>query len=213
MQERRSPPTAQVTTHGWPSFQAFDSTAELWTDYANRFNTWFDAHSIPTDKWAQVFLTNQSAVVYKLLQNLGAQQTPPRTMKEMTRPEIEAHMREQYDPRQFIVRKRFRFWSKMDRKPGESIQELATRIWQDAATCDFASIRDPQDEALRTRFICSVSNEAVLKALFKEKDDKLTFIRAIEIATETEEAVKVARDGLWSWRTAKTDQQDQRKVI
>ena len=37
----------------------------------------------------------------------------------------------------------------MQRKPGESLQELAARIRQDAATCDFASIKDPQDEALR----------------------------------------------------------------
>eukprot|EP00795_Rhopilema_esculentum_P015029 gene15029-biopygen4633 len=72
--------------------------------------------------------------------------------------------------------------------------ELAARIRQDAATCGFASIKDPQDEALRSRFICSVNNEAVLKALFKVKDDKLDFARAIEIATETEDAAEVAKD-------------------
>ena len=49
---------------------------------------------------------------------------------------------------------------------------------QDAVTCDFQSIRDPLDEALRTRFISSVDNEAVLKALFKLKDDELTFLKA-----------------------------------
>ena len=51
-----------------------------------------------------------------------------------------------------------------------------------------------RDEALRSRFICSVSNEAVLEALFKVKDDKLDFTRAIEIAIETEDAAKVAKD-------------------
>ena len=55
----------------------------------------------------------------------------------------------------------------MKRKPGETIPELASRIRQDAATCDFQSIKDPLDEALRTKFICSVDNEAVLKTLFK----------------------------------------------
>ena len=74
------------------------------------------------------------------------------------------------------------------------LQELVARIRQDAATCDFASIKDPQDEALRSRFICSVNNEAVLKALFKVKDDELDFAKAIEIATETEDAAKVAKD-------------------
>lgn len=50
----------------------------------------------------------------------------------------------------------------MRRKPGETLQGLAASIRQDAATCEFASIKEPQDEALRSRFVCSVNNEAVL---------------------------------------------------
>ena len=72
----------------------------------------------------------------------------------------------------------------MQRKPGETLQELASRIWHDAATCDFFSIQDPKDEALRQRFICSVNNEAVLKALFKIKEDELTFAKAVQVAIE-----------------------------
>ena len=44
------------------------------------------------------------------------------------------------------------------------------------------------------RFIYSIINEAVLKALFKIKVSDLTFTRAIEIATETEDAAKVAKE-------------------
>ena len=69
----------------------------------------------------------------------------------------------------------------MQRKPGESIQELAARIRQDAITCDFSTIKDPQDEVMCTRFICSVNNEAVLKAVFKEQGQDLTFAKAIQI--------------------------------
>ena len=72
-------------------------------------------------------------------------------------------MKDQFDPKRYIVRERFKFWTDMQRKPGESRQEIAARIRQDAATCDFASIKDPQDEALCQRFICSVHNEAVRK--------------------------------------------------
>ena len=82
----------------------------------------------------------------------------------------------------------------MFRKPGETVQELASRIRQDAVTCDFASIKDPLDEALRTRFICSIKNQAVLKALFKVKDSDLTFAKAITIAMETEDVSKVAKE-------------------
>ena len=93
--------------------------------------------------------------------------------------EIEAYMKKQSDPKRFVARERFRFWSEMKRKPGESIQKLATSIRQAAATCDFAAITDPLDEALRPRLICSINNEAVLKALFKINADNLIFTSAI----------------------------------
>ena len=106
-------------------------------------------------------------------------------------------MKEQFDPKLCIVRERFKFWSDMQRKPGETLQELAARIRQDAATCDFPSIEDPQDEALRQRFICSANNEAVLKALFKVKDTYLTFPRAVQVAIETEDAARVAKETVY----------------
>ena len=108
--------------------------------------------------------------------------------------EIVDFMKEQFDPKLFIVRERFKFWSDMQRKLGETLQDLAARLRQDAATCDFPSIQDPQDEALRQRFICSVKNEAVLKVLFKIKDTDLTFARAVQVAIETEDAARVAKE-------------------
>ena len=58
----------------------------------------------------------------------------------------------------------------------------------------FNPLKDPLDEALRTKFICSVDNEAVLKTLFKLKDDELKFSNAIRMAQEVEEAAKVAKE-------------------
>ena len=176
------------------SFQPFDSTSELWTDYLARFRTFVTANSIPDNKQAQIFLTNQSNSVYKMLSNLAAQQQPVKSIHELTMNDIQTFMAEQFDPKRFVVRERFKFWSDMKRKPGETIPELASRIRQDAATCDFQSIKDPFDEALRTKFICSVDNEAVLKTLFKLKDDELKFSNAIRVAQEVEEAAKVAKE-------------------
>ena len=176
------------------SFQPFDSTSELWTDYLARFRTFVTANSIPDNKQAQIFLTNQSNSVYKMLSNLAAQQQPVKSIHELTMNDIQTFMAEQFDPKRFVVRERFKFWSDMKHKPGETIPELASRIRQDAATCDFQSIKDPLDEALRTKFICSVDNEAVLKTLFKLKDDELKFSNAIRVAQEVEEAAKVAKE-------------------
>ena len=185
---------ATVVASAPPTFSPFDSTSELWTDYYARFKTFLGAHSTPPEKRPQVFLTNQTATVYKLLSNLAAQAQPTKNINDLTMDEIVNFMQDQYDPKKFVIRERFKFWSDMQRRPGETIQELAARIRQDAATCDFPSIQDPQDEALRQRFICSVNNEAVLKALFKVKDNELTFAKAINIAIETEDAAKVAKE-------------------
>ena len=181
----------------FPTFPLFDSTSELWTDYLARFHTFIGANSVPEDKTAQVFLTSQSKVTYKLLCNLASQQSPSKGINDLTIDEITDFMKSQFDPSRYIVRERFKFWSEMQRKPGETIHELAARIRQDAVTCDFPSITDPLDEAMRTRFMCSVNNEAVLKALFKVKDSELTFAKAISTAVETEDAARVAKETVY----------------
>ena len=152
---------------------------------------------MPDVRVAKVFLTNQTATIYKLLSTLAAQEAPPRTVNDLTMNEIQQCMMNQFHPKRFVERERFRYWSDMKRKPGETVQELAARIKQAAATCDFANIENPLDEALRTRFICSINNEAVLKALFKINDDELNFEKAVQVATKTEEVAMVAKETVY----------------
>jgi hypothetical protein len=180
-----------------PNFAQFDSTSELWADYWTRFKTCVSANSIPTEKQAQVFLTNQQLTIFKMLENLALQQPTPKEINSLTLDEIDDFMKSQFDPKRFAVRERFKFWSDLSRKPGETVQELAARIRQKTATCNFSSIKDPQDEAMRTNFICSLNNEAVLKALFKIDDEHLTFQKAIETAIEVEEAATYAKETVY----------------
>ena len=107
-------------------------------------------------------------------------------------------MAEQFDPKLFVIRERYKFWSDLKRRTGESIAQLAARIRQDALTCEFSSIDNPQDDAMCTRFICSMQNEAFLKAVFKEKGGELIFAKAIQIANEIEETTKVAKETIGS---------------
>ena len=86
------------------SFQPFDSTSELWTDYLARFRTFVTANSIPDNKQAQIFLTNQSNSVYKMLSNLAAQQQPVKSIHELTMNDIQTFMAEQFDPKRFVER-------------------------------------------------------------------------------------------------------------
>ena len=52
---------------------------------------------------------------------------------------------------------------------------------------------------MHTWFICSVGNEVVLKALFKIGDDELTFCKAVEVAAETEDAAKAAKETVYGF--------------
>ena len=119
------------------SFERFDSNSELWLDYLERFRTLLTANSIPREKEAQVFLTNQTTVTYKLLSNLAAQQSPAKSVNDLSIDDIQRFMGEQFDPRRFVVRERYKFCSDVKRKRGETLQELVARIRQDAVTCDF----------------------------------------------------------------------------
>ena len=191
--------TAASTT---PAFTAFDPTAELWTDYWACFETFTTANSIPEDKKSHVFLTNQTPSIYKLLSNLSSQQSPSKDIHSLTIKEIQDYMMDQFHPKRFVIRERHKFWSNISRKPNETITELAARIRQESVTCDFPSIKDPLNEALRTKFICAINNEAVLRAIFKQEDDELTFSKAVQLAIEVEEASKVAKETLQGFQVA-----------
>ena len=160
-------PYVGTTAVATPNFRAFHSTSELRSGYWSGFCTFANARSVPNEKSAMIFLTNQTSTTYKMLPNLAAQETPLKDINNLTTEQITNYMKKQFDPKRFLVRERFRFWNEMKKRPGGSIQELATRIRQAAATCDFSSITDSLDDALRTRFICSINNEAILKALLK----------------------------------------------
>ena len=176
------------------SFQAFDPTSGTWANYWNKFMTFIEANSVSEAKQAKIFLTNQSDSTFKILSNLAEQEAPSRDVNQLSMEDIKKYMSLVFDPKRILIRERYRYWLAMKRKPGETIQELAARTRRDASTCEFKNIRDPLDEALRLRFICSVDNEAVLKALFQLNDEELTFLRAVEIAQSIEESAKVAKD-------------------
>ena len=190
----KTPATPSPVAMPVPSFPAFDPMMELWKDYWARFQTFMLANSVPMERQPQVFLVNQSKATYSLISTMAAQMASPKAVNDLTMVEIQGFMDDQFDSKKFTVRERFKFWSEIRRKPGETVQELAARIRQEAAKCDFPAIKDPLDEAMRTCFICAIGNEAVLKALFKVPENDLTFGKAIEIAQSTEDAAKVAKE-------------------
>ena len=82
-------PVASTLQGATPSFMPFDSSSELWTDYWARFCTFANAHAVSDEHKAKIFLTNQSSTTYKLSSNLASQETPSKSINELTMTEIE----------------------------------------------------------------------------------------------------------------------------
>ena len=89
-----------------PAFPGFDPTAELITDYIGRFNTFIAANSIHQDKIASTFLTNQHPTLYEQLSNMAAQLSTPKQINDLNMDKILEFLKDQYDPKRFIVRER-----------------------------------------------------------------------------------------------------------
>ena len=56
----------QQNSYSVPKFSAFDPSNELRNDYNQRFQTFIEAHSIPENKIAKIFLTNQLVTTYRV---------------------------------------------------------------------------------------------------------------------------------------------------
>ena len=162
-----------------------------------RFETFVGANSILEATYAQVFLTSQSPTIYKLLDTLVGQQTPRIRGNDLSMTQIREFVEEQFDPKQFVVQERYKFWSLEKHQPRESPNNLAARLRQAAAICDFPSMKNWLDDLLRTAFICKVNNEAVVKACFQRKPDDLTFAKAVTLATEIEGANREAKIAMY----------------
>ena len=170
----------QVANAPMPKFEQCIPEKELFCDYNNRFKTFLLTNSIPQTKAAQVFLTSQSSKMYKQLEVFSSQLQPPRNINAWNYEEIESHMLNIFNTVHFVVRERFKFWTECERAPGETIQELASKMRKATSTCDFTKISNPLDEALRTNFMCKIQNEAVLKALFRVPDNEVSFQKAVK---------------------------------
>ena len=59
--------------------------------------------------------------------------------------------------------------------------------------------------------MCSVSNDPVLKALFKYKEEELSFAKAIAVAMETEEAAMVAKETVYGTKACPVHKVDYRR--
>ena len=87
--------------------------------------------------------------------------------------EIFEIMLNHYYQKRFLARRLFKFWSSLNKKPGETIHESAALTRQDATTCNFSSNKDSQmrqwehwpsqrnRSSIRDRGCSSISRETI----------------------------------------------------
>ena len=137
----------------------FDSTSELWKDYLARFYTFASANSVPEDKVALVFLTNQTTAKYKLLATLAGQQSPSRRINDLKMKDITTF--KEANTIRNILSFKSDSSSGLDHHGNQEKRLLSLLLEFDRML-------------VGTRFVCAVKNEGVLKAVFKLRDDELT---------------------------------------
>lgn len=179
-------------------FAPFNSSEDLWKQYKARFLTFIEANNVSEKRIPLIFITNQSKEIFQILKTAAEQFKLPKEINELTWIDINLIMENNFDAAKFTVRERHRFYTETKRLPSETIQEYAARIREKATSCDFKSIKDPLDEALKTVFICNVNSETVLKGIFHRSKENLTFAQIVEVAAEIEDAVKSAKAQLFT---------------
>ena len=172
------------------NFHSFDPAVEIWQDYKERFDIHCKAFAKSSQK-SQYFLSCQSQVVFKQLQAMASNKD--KKLETLEWSSLEKFMAEIYDPKKFVVKERFTFWSSMGRNSGESIQQLADRARRLAATCNFSNIKNPLDASLTLWFICSLKSTKILTALLGKEESELTFEKAVEEAARIEATESAAR--------------------
>ena len=194
---------SQAVTH-MKDFPSFDPAKELWRDYYNRFETYFEAKSFSQAKKAIIFMDLQTPEIQKRV--LTAANTIDSAIvgpRQLTIKMVTDVMKANFEDEEFLIRERHKFWLSMGRKSGETIPQLASRIEEDGSTCDFRSVTNCQDESYRTRFLCSLENKSLLRAIFNQEAlASKTFHELVKFAQKYEDAEKAASKTIESASTS-----------
>ena len=175
---------ATTSRHG--RLQELDVESETVTAYLERVELYFDANDVADDKKVPVLLSNIGAKTYGLLRSLAA----PKAPKEKTLEEIKTLLTGHYEPTPSVIAERYRF-HRRDQVSGESIAAYVAELRKLTTHCKFEETKNFLEDSLRDRFVCGLRSESARKRLFQE--DKLTLIKAIELAQNLETASKDAQ--------------------
>ena len=167
-----------MATSQFGTLKEFNSNEGSITSYLEHVELYFTANSVPGDKQVPILLTCIGMSTYALLSDLLA--PSPSSTKSLA--EIADVLRKHFEPKRAIVAEQCHF-HKRNQAVGKFIADYDAALCKLATNCKFV---DYLENALRDRFICGLSNEAIQRHFLSEPD--LTLTKAMDLAQAMEAA-------------------------
>ena len=162
----------------------FNGKEEEWIDYAEQLEHYFITNDI-TDvaKKRAILLNAVGASTYRLIKTLALPGVP----KDFTFEQIVKKVTAHYNPKSFVIIKRFEFNTRVQ-KEGESVAKFVAVLRKITEHCEFGT---SLDGLLCDRLVCSIFDKKVQHRFLQES--KLTYKQALDMALAVEGACKDAK--------------------
>ena len=162
-------------------FKEFDSKVELWKQYAEILGHVLDANNImDVEKKRAHLLSYIGPTTYSLLTGL----VTPDKLTDKSYDELVKVLSDNVDPQPSEIVERFKFHTRR-RRQGESVTSFVAELRRLAKYCNFASlIKEPSPRSDSMH----INDENIQRRLLLETATKLTFDKALEIATSMKAA-------------------------
>lgn len=178
---------------------------EEWKQYAERVDHYLAANGITdADRKRAVFLSVIGPKAYKLLASLVA----PQKLVEVSYADLVKKMTDHQSPPPSEIVQRFKFHTRV-RGPRESIATYVAELRALGQHCGFG---DTLEDMLRDRLVCGVNDERIQRRLLAEREMRLDFKRALELAYSVETADKNSKE-LQSRTSAEHQPRSQKNVF
>ena len=161
------------------NIEPFDESQGDWDTYAERVKLYFSANTIPNARRVPALLS----LIYKtysLLRSLTAPADPATKSPN----DIITTLKDHFCPAPLVIVERFRF-HKHSQGDHEPIKDFVADLKALSSKCEFG---DFLDDSLRDKFVCGLHDTTIQRKLLTV--ERLTFQRAVEIATTMELAMK-----------------------
>ena len=155
----------------------YDPDLEIWDNYAERLDNYFDINEISNDKRVAALLSLIGPNTYKLLKNLIAPEKP----KDKTYTELVDALKQHHTPKPLKTAERHRFHRRFQQE-NESIADFVAGLKQLSINCGYSA--DTLKENLKDRFIVGLKNTKIQEKLISRDD--YDFHKCVELATTYE---------------------------